>query len=42
MQNRAYIANNMEAELFISIHMNKLNQKSVSGWQTFFKNDDSL
>ena len=42
MKNRVKIANTSDAELFISIHMNKLEQKSVSGWQTFFKNDDEI
>ena len=40
MKNRVSIANNMGAELFISIHMNKLNEENISGWQTFYKNDD--
>ena len=40
MKNRVDIANNSDAELFLSIHMNKLEQSQYSGWQTFFKNDD--
>ena len=40
MKNRATIANNSGAELFLSIHMNKLEQSQYSGWQTFFKNND--
>lgn len=40
MKSRAFIANNSNAEAFISIHMNKLEQKQYSGWQTFYKNDD--
>ncbi len=40
MRNRVKIANNSDAELFISIHMNKLNQPQYSGWQTFYKSDD--
>ena len=40
MKNRVKIANNSNAELFISIHMNKLDQTQYSGWQTFYKPDD--
>jgi N-acetylmuramoyl-L-alanine amidase len=40
MKNRVKIANNSDAEMFISIHMNKLEQSSYSGWQTFYKNTD--
>lgn len=40
MKNRVKIANNSEAEIFVSIHMNKLNQTQYSGWQTFYKPDD--
>ena len=40
MKNRVKIANNSNAEAFISIHMNKLNQTQYSGWQTFYKSDD--
>lgn len=39
MKNRVKIANNSDAELFVSIHMNKLTQTQYSGWQTFYKND---
>ena len=40
MNNRVKIANESNAEMLISIHMNKLPQKQYSGWQTFYKNDD--
>ena len=40
MNNRVKIANESNAEIFISIHMNKLPQKQYSGWQTFYKNTD--
>lgn len=40
MKNRVKIANNSNAEIFVSIHMNKLNQTQYSGWQTFYKPDD--
>lgn len=40
MKNRVKIANNSNADMFISIHMNKLEQSQYSGWQTFYKNKD--
>lgn len=40
MQNRALIANQSNAEIFVSIHMNKLPQEQYDGWQTFYKNED--
>ena len=40
MKNRVKIANTSNAEFFISIHMNKLNQTQYSGWQTFYKPDN--
>lgn len=40
MKSRADIANNSNAEIFVSIHMNKLEQTKYSGWQTFYKNKD--
>lgn len=40
MKNRVNIANNSNAEIFVSIHMNKLEQTQYSGWQTFYKNQD--
>ena len=42
MKNRVKIANNSNAEFFISIHMNKLNESNVSGFQTFYKNQDEI
>lgn len=41
MKNRVKIANSSDAEVFVSIHMNKLPQKKYSGWQTFYKNNDT-
>lgn len=38
MKNRVNIANNLNSEIFVSIHMNKINAKS-SGWQSFYKKD---
>lgn len=40
MKKRVDIANNSNSEMFISIHMNKLEQTQYSGWQTFYKNQD--
>ena len=40
MKNRVNIANNSNAEMFVSVHMNKLEQTQYSGWQTFYKNQD--
>lgn len=40
MKKRADIANESNAEVFISIHMNTLSQNDYSGWQTFYKNRD--
>lgn len=42
MKNRVKIANNSGAELFISIHMNKLPQTQYYGWQSFYKNKDEI
>lgn len=41
MKNRVQIANTSKADLFISIHMNKLPQEQYYGWQTFYKNNDN-
>lgn len=40
MKNRVDIANNSNADVFISIHMNKIPQTQYDGWQTFYKNND--
>lgn len=42
MKNRVSIANNSNAELFVSIHMNKIEQSQYYGWQTFYKNSDQI
>lgn len=41
MKSRVKIANNSNAEMFISVHMNKLPESQYSGWQTFYKNSDN-
>lgn len=38
MKNRVNIANNLNSEIFVSIHMNKISDNS-SGWQSFYKKD---
>lgn len=40
MKNRVKISEESNAEMFISIHMNKLPQIQYNGWQTFYKNKD--
>lgn len=40
MKNRVKISKDSNAEIFISIHMNKLNETQYKGWQTFYKADD--
>ena len=42
-KNRVKIGNESEADIFVSIHLNKIPQKQYWGWQTFFKegNEDS-
>lgn len=41
MKNRVEIGNNSKADIFVSIHLNKIEQTQYWGWQTFFrKNDD--
>ena len=42
MKNRVSIANNSNAELFISIHMNKYSESKYWGWQTFYSKNDLI
>jgi N-acetylmuramoyl-L-alanine amidase len=37
MKNRVKIGNNTNADIFISIHLNKIDIESCYGWQTFYK-----
>ena len=43
MHNRVKIGNNSSADIFVSIHLNKIEQSQYDGWQTFYKkgNEDS-
>lgn len=38
IKNRVKIGNNSNADIFVSIHLNKINESKYCGWQTFFKN----
>lgn len=40
MKNRAEIGNHSNAEIFVSIHLNKIPESQYTGWQTFYKKDD--
>ena len=40
MKNRVTIGNDSNAEIFVSIHMNKIPQTKYSGYQSFYKNND--
>lgn len=40
MKNRVEIGNHSNAEIFVSVHLNKIPQSQYSGWQTFYKTDD--
>ena len=37
LRNRVKIGNNSNADIFVSIHLNKIPQEQYWGWQTFFK-----
>jgi len=40
MKNRVKIGNTSNADIFVSIHLNKIIQAQYWGWQTFFKKND--
>ena len=40
IRNRVQIGNESSADIFVSIHLNKIPQKQYWGWQTFFKKGD--
>lgn len=40
IKNRVKIGNTSSADIFVSIHLNKIPQEKYSGWQTFYKNKD--
>ena len=42
IHNRVKIGNESQADIFVSIHLNKIPQNQYDGWQTFYKaNDES-
>ena len=40
IKNRVKIGNNSSADIFVSIHLNKIEQSQYYGWQTFFKSSN--
>jgi len=38
IHNRVKIGNSSSADIFVSIHLNKISQSQYYGWQTFYKN----
>ena len=38
IKNRVKIGNESSADIFVSIHLNKIPQPQYYGWQTFYKN----
>ena len=40
IQNRVKLGNNSSADIFVSIHLNKIEQEEYSGWQTFYQKDN--
>ena len=40
IKNRVKIGNGSEADIFISIHLNKIPQPQYGGWQTFYNEKD--
>ena len=40
LKNRVKIGNNSSADIFVSIHLNKIPQDKYYGWQCFYKDQD--
>ena len=40
IHNRVKIGNNSSADIFVSIHLNKIPQEQYYGWQCFYKSND--
>lgn len=40
IKNRVKIGNESSADIFVSVHLNKISQKQYWGWQTFFKENN--
>ena len=41
IKNRVKIGNNSSADIFVSIHLNKISQSQYWGWQTFFNHNEN-
>lgn len=41
IHNRVKIGNESEADIFVSIHLNKIPEKEYWGWQTFYKEESA-
>ena len=42
IQNRVKIGNESQADIFVSIHLNKISEEQYWGWQTFYKYGSEL
>ena len=42
IKNRVKIGNESSADIFVSIHLNKIPQEQYWGWQTFFKDGNEI
>ena len=40
LKNRVKLANTEEADVFVSVHLNKLDLEYVHGWQTFYQKNN--
>ena len=40
IKNRVKIGNESSADIFVSIHLNKISESQYYGWQCFYKNND--
>ena len=40
IRNRVQIGNESEADIFVSVHLNKIPQEQYWGWQTFYKKEN--
>ena len=42
LKNRVNLINESNANLLVSIHLNKFSERKYSGWQTFYRKKDDL
>lgn len=40
LKNRVKLANEEEADIFVSVHLNKIEQSKYYGWQTFYQSSN--